>query len=206
MSESAAAPSRAGEVWAFLRTLAILFIIAIILRGTVVEAFKIPSESMVPTLQKGDHILVSKFSYGLRLPFVAKTLYRWDTPKRGDIVVFTRPDDPATTDEDESSVNIIKRVIGLSGDLVEVRGTRLYVNHTRMDEPWARYIEGGMRNDFGEEKVPEGSIFLLGDNRDQSRDSRFWNDPFLPIERVKGRALIIYWSWHDIARIGKILR
>ena len=200
-------PSRAHEVWSFIKTLAILFVIAIILRGTVVEAFKIPSASMMPTLQIGDHILVSKFSYGLRLPFINKTLWSWDSPKHGDVVVFTRPDDPLTS-EDESCVNIIKRVVGLPGDVVEIRRTRLYVNHALRDETWARYEEGGIREEgnFGPEIVPEGSVFMLGDNRDHSKDSRFWSDPFLPIARIKGRALIIYWSWYGMNRIGKVVR
>lgn len=195
-----------AEVVSFFKTLAVLIVIAIVLRGSVVEAFKIPSGSMIPTLTPGDHILVSKFSYGLRLPFVSKILYRYSMPKRGDIVVFTRPDDPQTM-EDESAINIIKRVMGLPGDVLEVRGAQLYINNQIYSEPYARWADGGLEEgEFGPAKVPEGRIFLMGDNRDQSKDSRFWSDPFLDVNLVKGRALIIYWSWESLSRIGNIIR
>lgn len=194
------------EVASFVKTLLALLVLAVFLRGTVVEAFKIPSGSMIPTLMPWDHILVCKFSYGLRLPFLPKMLLRWAQPQRGDIVVFTRPDD-VSTPEDEGGVNIIKRVIGLPGDMVEVRGTRVYINNALYFEDYVRYEEGGIREgDFGPEKIPGGHILMLGDNRDHSKDSRFWSYPFLDIDRVKGRALIIYWSWDDWRRIGKIIR
>lgn len=194
------------EVVSFFKTLAVLIVIAILLRGSVVEAFKIPSGSMIPTLTPGDHILVSKFSYGIRLPFMSKMLYRFGQPQRGDVVVFTRPDDPLTM-EDESTINIIKRVMGLPGDVVEVRGAQLYIDNQIYSEPYARWADGGLEEgEFGPSRVPEGHILLLGDNRDQSKDSRFWNDPFLDLNLVKGRALIIYWSWESLLRIGTIIR
>ncbi|NDC37371.1 MAG: signal peptidase I [Proteobacteria bacterium] len=141
-----------GEVLSFLKTLAAFLIAAFLLRATVVEAFKIPSGSMIPTLRIGDHILVSKFSYGLRLPFMTSSVVQYDTPKRGDIVVFTRPDDPATL-EDESGTNVIKRAVGLPGDLVEVRDTKVYINNQVLEEPYARWQEGGLRDgNFGPEK------------------------------------------------------
>jgi len=195
-----------NEVISFFKTLAVLVVIAIFLRGSVVEAFKIPSGSMIPTLMIGDHILVSKFSYGIRLPFVTDMLYRYSMPQRGDVVVFTRPDDPSTS-ENEQDINIIKRVVGLPGDTIELRGTSLYINSQLYPEPYARYEDGGIRDgNFGPEKVPEGHIMLMGDNRDHSKDGRFWPYPFLEVNRVKGRALIIYWSWDSLARIGKLIR
>ncbi len=177
------------------KTIILFLVIALSLRASVVEAFKIPSSSMRPTLQEGDQILVNKLSYGLRLPFRATTVVNYREPKRGDVVVFTRPDDPRTPD-DESDINIIKRVIGLPGDKVEVRGEQVYLN----DEPYvedrahAVYTRQGGKN-FSARIVRDGHVFLLGDNRDESKDSRFWDDPFLEISRIKGRAFVIYWSW-----------
>lgn len=195
-----------GEVLSFLRTLAIFLAAAFLLRASVVEPFKIPSGSMRPTLKEGDHILVSKLSYGLRAPFLSKTVYQYSAPRRGDIVVFTRPDDP-TTLENESKDNIIKRIVGLPGDIIEVKDTRVYINHQPLRETYAHWDPVRFREgNFDPETIPSGKVFVLGDNRDHSKDSRFWNDPFLPIERIKGRALFIYWSWNDIERIGKVLK
>lgn len=195
------------EVWSFIKTLIVLVAIAFCLRISVIEAFKIPSGSMIPTLLIGDHILVSKLSYGLRLPFFTNTVYEFSQPKRGDIVVFTRPDDPATDDQDESSINLIKRVIGLPGDRIEVRRTKVLVNNQEYDEPYARWELGGEANGiFG--PVPEHHVLLMGDNRDHSKDSRFWDYPYLDMSRIKGRALIIYWAWgwDNLRRIGTILK
>lgn len=189
-----------SETLSFLRTLAVFLLIAFFLRASVVEAFKIPSGSMIPTLRIGDHILVSKLSYGIRAPLYDGFIYQYGEPQRGDIVVFTRPEDPGT--------NIIKRVIGLPGDLVEVRDTKVFINNQLIYEPYARYELDGIKS-FGPERVPAGHVLVLGDNRDHSRDSRFWEDtPFLDIQRIKGRALIVYWSWDPTwkERIGKIIR
>lgn len=195
-----------GEIVSFLKTLTLFIIAALVLRASVVEAFKIPSGSMIPTLRIGDHILVSKLSYGVRVPFMTHSAYVFSQPQRGDIVVFTRPDENGTF-EDESDINIIKRVVGLPGDKIEVRDAKLYVNDQPLDEGYARWEDGGIREgNFGPETVPDGHVFLLGDNRDHSRDSRFWQEPFLPIDRIKGRAMIIYWSWDNLSRIGTVLR
>ncbi|MCB0329543.1 MAG: signal peptidase I [Bdellovibrionales bacterium] len=194
------------ETISFVKTIAILLALAIMIRGTIIEAFKIPSGSMIPTLRIGDHILVSKLSYGFRLPFVDKMIYQYAEPKRGDIVVFTRVDNPSTL-ENESKDNVIKRVIGIPGDEIEVQRNHLYVNKVLQEEEYARWEKGGdPLGNFGPETVPEGHILLLGDNRDHSRDSRFWQNPFLPQERLKGRALIVYWSWDELSRIGTIIR
>lgn len=196
-----------NEIFSFLKTLFwIVFLAFVVIRGTIIEPFKIPSSSMVPTLQIGDYIFVWKFSYGLRAQFITKTLFSWSIPHRDDIVVFVRPDDPATGD-DESATNIIKRVIGLPGDTVEVKGTKVYVNNNLLTEPFARWEDGGSdEGNFGPVTVPEGRVFLMGDNRDRSKDSRYWNDPFLPISNIKGRAFVIWWSWNSPRRIGTILR
>jgi signal peptidase I len=160
---------------------------------------------MKPTLQIGDYILVLKFWYGLRLPFVQKPVIQWQSPTRGEVVVFTRPDDPATPGEDDSAIHIIKRVIGLPGETVEVKGAKAFINGTPLEEPYAQWVHGG-DGDFGPVVVPEGSVLLLGDNRDESKDSRYWTVHFLEEGRIKGRAVIVFWSWDSIARIGNLIR
>ena len=194
------------EVYSFFKTLCLFLAAAFLLRASVVEAYKIPSGSMKPTLTIGDHILVSKLAYGFRLPLVNETIFQFRAPQCGDVVVFTRPDDPDTL-EDESAINIIKRVIGLPGDVIEVRNTEVYINNELHQENYARWEENGIpEGDFGPARVPPGHVLLLGDNRDHSRDSRFWNYPFLEMSRIKGKAFLIYWSWDSLGRIGEIIR
>lgn len=195
------------ELVSFCKTLVVIFSIAFSLRVTVVEPFKIPSGSMIPTLQVGDFILVLKFWYGLRLPFVTDTAVEWNSPKRGDVVVFTRPDDPNTPGEDDSSIHIIKRVIGLPGETLEVRQAQVLINGRPLSEPYARWSEGGkIEGYFGPVTIPPGHVLLLGDNRDNSKDSRFWTDPFLDIRRIKGRAVLVFWSWDSLSRILTVIR
>lgn len=192
-----------SEVFSFLYTLVIFLGIAFAIRVCLIEPFKIPSGSMIPTLRIGDHILVSKLSYGLRLPYVVDSAYMWDTPKRGDVVVFTRPDETTTPHEDESEINLIKRVVGLPGDTVETRDGRVKINGEPLDEPYARW--DGLDTDpgdFGPEVIPDGKVFLLGDNRYHSRDGRYWEYHFLDIKRIKGRALFVYFSTDSFGRIG----
>ncbi len=172
-----------------LREYAEAFIIAVILafiiRTFVVEAFKIPSGSMMPTLLVGDHLLVSKF------------LYKFKEPERGDIIVFKYPDNPAR--------NFIKRIIGVGGDTIEVRDKVVYVNGTPQQEPYTQQIsseilpsEYSPRDNFGPIRVAPNSYFMMGDNRDSSLDSRFWKNRFVNRRAIVGKAFIIYWSWiHD---------
>ena len=198
-------PSKTKEYTEIL--IAALFV-ALILRTFVVHAFKIPSGSMLPTLQIGDQILVSKFSYGVKIPFLMKTVIPVGDPKRGDIVVFIYPRD--------RSKDFVKRVIGVAGDVVEIRNKRLYLNgvssvdsHETHSDPLI--IPGSMqpRDNFGPVKVPAGSVFVMGDNRDFSTDSRFWG--FVDVDDVLGKALVIFFSWdterHTVRwnRIGTIL-
>jgi signal peptidase I len=195
------------EIVAFFKTLIVIFAIAFSLRVTVVEPFKIPSGSMIPTLQIGDFILVLKFWYGLRLPFVSDSAAMWNQPKRGDVVVFTRPDDPNTPDEDDSEIHIIKRVVGLGGESVEVRGAKVIVNGAVLDEPYAQWTDGGkIEGNFGPYTVPPGHVLLLGDNRDNSKDSRFWTNPFLDVKRIKGKAVVVFWSWDSLSRVFTAIR
>lgn len=196
------------EFFSFLKSLGFFLAIALLLRASVVEAFRIPSSSMESTLTIGDHILVNKLSYGIRLPLVTQTVYEYGEPERGNIVVFTLPDDPATTDVDESDINIIKRVVGLPGEIVEVRGTNVFINGKLLEDDHlhSQWLRGGVR-DFGPVQVPPHHVLLLGDNRDFSRDSRYWDDPFLDISRIKGRAFFIYWNskWR-LDRIFDVIR
>ena len=132
------------EAISFIVTVGLLLGLAfLIIRPTFIEPFQIPSSSMVPTLQISDRILVNKLAYGLRVAFMTNTVADWKMPARGDVVVFTRPDEVGTP-QDESKTNFIKRVIGLPGDKVEVRGTEVYINDALLSEPYARYSRGGL--------------------------------------------------------------
>ncbi len=171
---------------------AIAILLALFIRTFVVQAFKIPSGSMEPTLLIGDHILVNKFIYGVKLPFIRKTLIPVSEPERGDVIVFIYPVDPGK--------DFIKRVMGVPGDKVEIIDERLFVN----DRPYSKdpgvYMERsnlsgnpGSKYNFGPVTVPEDQYFVMGDNRDHSYDSRFWG--FVPESSIKGEAFMIYWSW-----------
>lgn len=164
-------------------------VLALIIRTFVVQAFKIPSGSMKNTLLIGDHILVNKFIYGIKIPFSGTTLIPVKNPERGDIVVFKYPQDP--------SKDFIKRVIGVAGDKVEIRNKKVYVNGKRQKHEFAiftdnRSLQG--RDYLGPITVSNDSLFVMGDNRDNSHDSRFWG--FVKLKEVKGKAFIIYWSWN----------
>jgi signal peptidase I len=207
MSEQQRSAGFWAELVAFLKTLVVILGLAFLIRVQIVEPFKIPSGSMKPTLQIGDYILVLKFWYGLRLPFVQAPVIKWHTPVRGDVVVFTRPDDPATPGEDDSAIHIIKRVVGLPGETVEVRGAQVFINGQPLKESYTQWVHGGSpEGDFGPQTVPADHILLLGDNRDESKDSRFWTVPFLDDDRIKGKAVIVFWSWDSLSRIGNLIR
>ncbi len=149
-------------------------------KANYIEAFKIPSSAMAPALMPGDRILVSK------------TYYQTQEARRGDIVVFTLPDDLATPDVDESFTNIVKRIVAVGGDTVEVEGAKLLIDDSRVEEAFAVWDLGGIKN-FAPAKVPRGSLFLLGDNRDHSKDSRYWPSPFVDEKRIIGKVIFIYW-------------
>ncbi len=177
----------------YAEAILVAIVLALFIRTFVVQAFKIPSGSMKPTLLVGDHILVNKFIYGVKLPFIDTTLIPVTDPKRGDIVVFKFPEDPKK--------DFIKRVIGVSGDIVEVRNKKVYLNHKPMVDKHGAYLDPQVilgsakpRDNFGPVTVPAGALFVMGDNRDHSYDSRFWG--FVDLSMVKGEAFIIYWSWN----------
>ena len=175
----------------YAEALGVALLLALLIRGFIVQAFKIPSGSMLPTLQIGDHILVNKFIYGPRLevPLTSLSLGHLPGlrhPERGDVVVFIWPKD--------RSKDFIKRVVGTEGQTVELRNRRLYVDGEPVDDPHAHYTApGATGGNFGPFTVPADSVFVMGDNRDQSYDSRFWGP--VRLDDIKGKALIIYWSW-----------
>ncbi|MFL6624186.1 MAG: signal peptidase I [Sulfurifustaceae bacterium] len=211
---SAGEPAKEPLIVEYARAFFPVILIVFVLRSFIVEPFRIPSGSMLPSLHIGDFILVSKFSYGIRLPVVNKKVINTDEPKRGDVVVFRFPRD--------ESINYIKRVIGLPGDHIVYEGKRLYVNGELISETAAplsnapgdgetaydatRYTErlGGVehdiwlsrRSDYGttyDKVVPPGHYFVMGDNRDHSNDSRYWG--FVPEENLVGKAFLIWFSW-----------
>lgn len=177
-----------------IKAIVIAVVLALFIRTFVVQAFKIPSGSMEPTLLIGDHILVSKFIYGITIPFIDKTLFQFKKPKRGDVIVFIYPLDP--------SKDFIKRVIAVEGDEIHIKNKKIYINDKLFNDNHGFYSDqkviegwkmGANRDNFRPTKVPPNCLFVMGDNRDKSYDSRFWG--FVDINKVKGKAFLIYWSW-----------
>jgi len=192
-----------------IEAILVAVLLALFIRTFAVQAFKIPSGSMKQTLQIGDHILVNKFIYGVKVPFSKTTLIPVKKPKHGDIIVFKFPVDP--------NKDFIKRVVGVGGDIVEGRNKKIYVNEKAVDQsftihtdPHAMPANVQPRDNFGPITVPENSLFVMGDNRDQSYDSRFWG--FVDMKAVSGKAFIIYWSWDKDnfgirwGRVGRMLK
>jgi signal peptidase I len=216
-----------------------VILVVFFIRSFFVEPFKIPSGSMIPTLQVGDFILVNKFTYGIRLPIINQKIVQINDPKRGDVMVFHYPENP--------SVDYIKRVIAVSGDTIEYRAKRLTVNgveQPQVAEGDYNYVETGLNFVHTERrsedlsgkkheilvnpemptlhlgsvaefkgrenctydedrvtcKVPDGHYFMMGDNRDNSRDSRYWG--FVPDQQIVGKAFFIWMNFSDLKRIG----
>ncbi len=210
-----------------------------LLRSFLVEPFKIPSGSMIPTLQVGDFILVNKFTYGIRLPIIGQKIVEINNPERGDVMVFHYPENP--------SIDYIKRIVGLPGDVVVYRGKQLSVNgvvQQQQSEGEYNYVDNGLSfvhtNRYSEKldgrthailqnpdipglhlssvaefpqreqcnyshdemrcTVPAGHYFMLGDNRDNSRDSRYWG--FVPDKLIVGKAFFVWMNFNDLKRIG----
>ncbi len=184
--------TRETSTWReYAEALFMAVLLALFIRTFVVQAFKIPSGSMLPTLQIGDHLLVNKFIYGLRIPFLGTRIFEFHGPERDDVIVFIYPQDP--------SKDFIKRVEGLPGDRIEIRNKTLFVNGEQMEDPHAHYeriaarLARTPRDNFPSFVVPEGQVFVMGDNRDHSHDSRFWGT--VPINDILGKAFVLYWSW-----------
>lgn len=176
----------------YTESIIVAVILALIIRTFFVQAFKIPSGSMEDTLLIGDHLLVSKFLYGTKIPFTDTKILKIRDPKRGDVVVFEYPEDP--------SKDFIKRVVGTPGDVVEGKDKKVFVNGKLYENPHEIHKEQEIipkaqnpRDTFGPVTVPADSYFVMGDNRDRSYDSRFWG--FVKSSKLKGKAFIKYWSW-----------
>ncbi len=231
----------AGEPWwvEYSKSFFPVILAVFLLRSFLVEPFKIPSGSMIPTLQVGDFILVNKFTYGLRLPIVGKKLVEINSPKRGDVMVFHYPEDP--------SLDYIKRVVGLPGDNIVYRNKKVFVGGVLQEQQQDgeyNYVESGLKFVHAERysenlmghthamlinpdmpsvhlgavaefphrdvcsysddevrcTVPAGHYFMLGDNRDNSRDSRYWG--FVPDRMIVGKAFMIWMNFGDLKRIG----
>jgi signal peptidase I len=184
MDEKEAAPAKAvpapggkSVLREYAEALIVAVLLALVIRTFVVQAFKIPSGSMLPTLQVGDHILVNKF------------LYYFTPIMRGDVIVFKFPQDETR--------DFIKRIVGLPGETLEIRGKQVLINGTPLSEPYAVYSDGplprvGDRDHLGPLVIPPGKLFMMGDNRDHSMDSRVWG--FLDMDKIKGKAFIVYFS------------
>ena len=169
----------------YIEPIVIAVLIALFIRAFIVQAFKIPSSSMEPTLLVGDYLLVNKFIYGVRIPYSDIKFFEYKKPKRGDIIVFIFPKD--------RKKDFIKRVVGTEGEKITILHNKIYIDDKLIDDPWGHFtIPRSSIEDYGPIKVPEGSLFVMGDNRDNSQDSRFWG--FVKTNEVKGKAFIVYFS------------
>jgi signal peptidase I len=208
----------------YVEAFAIAILLALFIRTFIVQAFKIPSGSMKPTLLVGDHLLVNKFIYGIKLPYLDRIVIPLKKPETGDIIVFKWPKD--------ESKDFIKRVVGVEGDVVEIRDDQLYVNNKAItseivgefnDDNIAKIQEleeslGDVKHHIldqfrnyetkGPYTVPKDCVFVMGDNRDNSEDSRYWGEgyTFVSLNKIKGQAMIIYWSWPHWDRFLHIIK
>jgi signal peptidase I len=176
---------RKSTVREYFESIVITAIIALFATTYVIQAFKIPTGSMESNLLIGDHLLVNKFVYGLQDGFLSKLL-PYKSPKRGDVFVFKYPNSP--------EVAYVKRLMGMPGDKVEMIGRTLYINDKALKEDYTQYIDQKSVNaHYGPYYVPQGQYFAMGDNRDNSMDSRIWGN--VPRDYILGKALVIYWSF-----------
>ncbi|MDO8281511.1 MAG: signal peptidase I [Thermodesulfovibrionia bacterium] len=219
----------------YAEAIIIAVILAIIIRGFVVQAFKIPSGSMIPTLLIGDHLLVNKFIYGVKPPLSDTRFLTFSSPKKGDIIVFEFPGDkekdeckglgisiPARFNKVLDTKNpfaffsgecrdFIKRIIAVGGDTVEIKDKAVYVNGLALSEPFKIHSDSSVfsadvttRDNFGPITIPANKFFVMGDNRDNSHDGRFWGT--VNIGDIKGKAFIIYWSWDNTGNLLSKIR
>jgi signal peptidase I len=185
-----------SQIREWAESIIIAVILALVIRAFVVQAFKIPSGSMIPTFQVGDRIFVNKFIYGARIPFTDIRLPAVRQPIRGDIIVFRSPED--------GKKDFVKRLIAMGGESVEIRDGKIYIDSKVIDEPASimgvYYYNSG---DYGQESkvitVPKDSYFVLGDNSASSRDSRYWG--FVPKKNLIGKVIFLYWPIHRIRTV-----
>lgn len=187
-----------------IEAIVVAFFIAMVIRTFAIQAFKIPTGSMIPTLLIGDHLLVNKVVLGtpVDIPFTNIHLFYMPglrKPRKGDIIVFKYPKNPGR--------DFIKRVIAVEGDVIESKNKEIFVNGKKLIESYTYYVDDtylSTRDSFGPLAIPPGKVFVMGDNRDQSSDSRYWG--FVDASQIKGKAMIIYFSWNgkDTSFINKI--
>jgi signal peptidase I len=195
-----AEPFKKSTVREYFESIVIAVILALFIRTFVVQAFKIPTGSMENNLLIGDHLLVNKLIFGPTVSRLERALMPVGRIKRGDVIVFKYPEEPER--------DFIKRVIGLPGESLEVREKKVYINGRPLDEPYVHFLEPAaasseqaevtsfdVRERYGPVIVPADQYFMMGDNRDNSQDSRYWG--FLSRDLVKGKALVIYWSYES---------
>jgi signal peptidase I len=189
--------------WA--EALVIAFILAMMIKAFLLGSYWVPSSSMEDTVFKNDWLLATKFNYGSTIPFTTDKLWGKDiVPKRGDVIIFSFPLD--------KSLDFVKRVVGLPGERIAVKDKKVFINgkelvlgHEKYTEPVIRSGDAAIRDNMPEMTIPQGAVFVMGDNRDNSFDSRFWGP--LSIQNIKGKALILYFSWdkdHILKRLGRI--
>ena len=190
MTAKSPAPARTTQKSAtreWVESIVVALLLALFIREFFIQAFKIPSGSMIPTLLVGDRLMVNKLRYGPKIRFTDKRLPGFSKPKRGDIVVFIFPEDPKR--------DFIKRLIALGGETVEIKDGNIFINGKHVEDPAINKIYYYNRGDYGGEgrviKVPEGYVYVLGDNSASSHDSRFWG--FVPEPNIIGRAEFVYW-------------
>jgi len=178
----------------YVEAILIALVLALFIRTFIVQAFKIPSGSMEPTLLIGDHLLVNKFIYGVKNPFTGPTWIPYKEPQQSDVIVFKYPVNPKQ--------DFIKRVIGVEGDRIKIVNKQLFVNDQPLNIKGAVHLDPNIipgsispRDNMAEVTVPKNSLFVMGDNRDNSHDSRFWK--FVKLKNVLGKAFILYWSWDN---------
>jgi len=236
-------PVNKSKTREYAEAVIIAVLLALLIRAFVVQAFKIPSGSMIPTLVVGDHILVNKFQYGIKAPFTDGRFLIFSPPKRGDVIVFSFPGnrekEECTSLAKGVSTRIsnawnlknpyylfksdcrdfIKRIVAVGGDKVEIKNKKVYVNGRALSEPYTIHndrlildADASRRDNLGPITIPRNKFFAMGDNRDNSHDSRFWG--MVDIDEIKGEAFIIYWSWDSFesllnkvrwGRIGKAI-